>query len=389
VLGEAKHADHPNELIHWDYLHMGEGESGEVYILVIKDDASKFVWLLPCEAADAETTFVCLLDWFPTFGVCRTWISDQGTYFKNTTIAALQHALGAHHHFTTARCPWANGTVEVVMRETLRCCRALLSEWLLQPRERPQVVKIVQIVLNNTPSPALGGVAPVTAMMGLAAMGPSDCIAVPGAMDSVTLESIQATQRQNVVKLQAALEDLHRRVSKTNKATRAAGRATTNNKKGAAMAQFDIGDYVLYADVWQHKRSKLSVKWCGPAQVKATVSNWIFEIENLITGQRREAHASRLKFYADVSLHVSEDLLRHVAHNSEGHVVAELLNARYTPTLKQHEIEVRWRGLSDAEDLWEPATTLLQDVPTVVRTFVKKYGQRSAVRALRKALRID
>jgi len=146
---------------------------------------------------------------------------------------------------------------------------------------------------------------------------------------------------------------------------------------------------VLYADVWQHRRSKLSVKWCGPAQVKATVSNWIFEIENLITGQRREAHASRLKFYADVSLHVSEDLLRHVAHNSEGHVVAELLNARYTPTLKQHEIEVRWRGLSDAEDLWEPATTLLQDVPTVVRTFVKKYGQRSAVRALRKALRID
>ncbi|GMF45863.1 unnamed protein product [Phytophthora fragariaefolia] len=383
------HAERPNELIHWDYLHMGESESGEVYILVIKDDASKFVWLLPCVAADADTTFVCLLDWFATFGVCRTWVSDQGTHFMNTTIAALQHALGAHHHFTTARCPWANGTVEVVMRETLRCCRALLSEWMLQPRYWPRVVKIVQMVLNNTPSQALGGVAPITAMMGLAAMGPSDSIAVPGALDSVTLESIQATQRQNVVKLQTALEDLHRRVSKANKATRAAGRSTMNNKKGAAMAQFDIGDYVLYADVWQHTRSKLRVKWCGPAQVTATVSNWIFEIENLITGQRREAHASRLKFYADASMDVSEHLLRHVAHNSEGHVVAELLNARYNPTLKQHEIELRWRGLSEAEDSLEPAITLLQDVPTVARAFVKKYSQRSAVRALRKAVRLD
>ncbi|GMF56027.1 unnamed protein product [Phytophthora fragariaefolia] len=131
------------------------------------------------------------------------------------------------------------------------------------------------------------------------------------------------------------------------------------------MAQYDIGDYVLYADVWQHTRSMLTVKWCGPAQVTATVSNRIFEIENLITGQRREAHASRLKFYVDASMDVSEDLLRHVAHNSEGHVVEELLNVRYNPTLKQHDIEVRWRGLSEAEGSWEPATTLLQDVPTV------------------------
>ncbi|KAG3206635.1 hypothetical protein PC128_g578 [Phytophthora cactorum] len=160
LLGEAMHAERPNELIHWDYLYMGDSTSGETYVLVIKDDASKFVWLVPCEAADAETTFHCLMVWFSSFGVCRTWVSDQGTHFKNKTIEALQHALGAHHHFTTARCPWANGTVEEVMREMLRCCRALLSEWRLQPREWPRVVKIVQLVLNNTPSPSLGGLAP-------------------------------------------------------------------------------------------------------------------------------------------------------------------------------------------------------------------------------------
>ncbi|KAG3194621.1 hypothetical protein PC128_g9193 [Phytophthora cactorum] len=115
LLGEAMHAERPNELIHWDFLYMGDSTSGETYVLVIKDDASKLVWLVPCEAADAETIFHCLTDWFSIFGVCRTWVSDQGTHFKNKTIEALQHALGAHHHFITARCPWANGTVEVVM----------------------------------------------------------------------------------------------------------------------------------------------------------------------------------------------------------------------------------------------------------------------------------
>ncbi|OWZ02136.1 LOW QUALITY PROTEIN: hypothetical protein PHMEG_00026351, partial [Phytophthora megakarya] len=102
VLGEAMHTDRPNELLDWDFLFMGESDTQREYVLVIKDDASKYVWLLACASADAETTFESLLDWFAAFGVCRAWVSDQGTHFKNKTIEALQHALGAHHHFTTA-----------------------------------------------------------------------------------------------------------------------------------------------------------------------------------------------------------------------------------------------------------------------------------------------
>eukprot|EP00644_Phytophthora_capsici_P008513 jgi/Phyca11/16446/fgenesh1_pg.PHYCAscaffold_20_\ len=142
---------------------------------------------------------------------------------------------------------------------------------------------------------------------------------------------------------------------------------------------FDIGDYVLYADVWQHTRT----------QVTATISNWIFEIQNLITGQRKEAHASRLKFYADESLEVNEELLMHVAHNSEGHVVDTLLKARYNPSAKRHEIKVHWRGLDTVEDSWEPADVLLQDVPTAVKAFVRKHNKQQPVKALRKALHLN
>lgn len=101
-LGEAMHAERPNELIHWDYLFMGASKGDDKYILGIKDDASRFVWFFAVPDATAETTYSCLMEWFATFGVCSTWVSDQGTHFKNEVIKSLQHGLGAHHHFTTA-----------------------------------------------------------------------------------------------------------------------------------------------------------------------------------------------------------------------------------------------------------------------------------------------
>ncbi|KAF4133970.1 hypothetical protein GN958_ATG16815 [Phytophthora infestans] len=41
----------------------------------------------------------------------------------------------------------------------------------------------------------------------------------------------------------------------------------------------------------------------------ATISNWNLEIQNLMTGQRKESHANRLNVYADESLGVNEELL--------------------------------------------------------------------------------
>ena len=68
--GEALHSSEPNGLIHWDFLHMGQTTTGEVYLLVIKDDASKMVWIFSAKAATAAFVKDCLLQWFSVFGVC-------------------------------------------------------------------------------------------------------------------------------------------------------------------------------------------------------------------------------------------------------------------------------------------------------------------------------
>lgn len=214
------------------------------------------------------------------------------------------------------------------MREVLRGCRAILSEWRLQPSEWPRIIKIVQMILNHSPSPSLGGVAPITAMTGLKAMSPMGTFIVPGAIEVTTLTDIKVKQKTNFDTLQRALDNMHRQMKAANERARKRCRHAHDKKRGTAIAQFDVGDVVLYVDVWQHTREKLRVKWCGPAQITSTVSNWIFEIQNLVTGTRKEAHASRLKFYANSSLEVNEDLRLHAAQNSEGHVVDSLLESR-------------------------------------------------------------
>lgn len=74
-------------------------------MLVLKDDISKYVWLRACREATSAVTAELLLDWFAAFDVCYQWVSDQGTHFKAQVVKCPQHALGAHHHFVTARCP--------------------------------------------------------------------------------------------------------------------------------------------------------------------------------------------------------------------------------------------------------------------------------------------
>jgi Integrase zinc binding domain len=71
-LGEAIHADKPNEVLHFDYLYMGPSNKEDQYLLILKDDLSGYVWLTASPSADSETTADALVRWFSSFGVVRT-----------------------------------------------------------------------------------------------------------------------------------------------------------------------------------------------------------------------------------------------------------------------------------------------------------------------------
>jgi hypothetical protein len=376
--GEQLHATKPNEILHWDFLFLEPASDGIKYLLVVKDDASKYVRLFPCKDPDASAVFNCLLDWFAVFGICYTWITDQGSHFKNHVIASLQHALGAHHHFTTARCPWSNGTVEVVNRSVLRVFRALLAEWRMPTSDWTRLTPLVQLVINHTKLDSLNGEAPITCMMGLPAMSPVAPIVVNSDVQVATLSEIQELKAAEFNKLLADLENLHRSVAVVAKKNRGRKRA----KIGAVLPNFDVGDFVLQATIHDTARSKLQVIWKGPSRVLRVLSNWVYEVEDIISKTVKEVHASRLKFYSDGSLNVCEDLMKQIAHSQDGHEVESFGEIRYDQESQAYHIEIKWRGLCEQENTWEPAANLMEDVPKPLTKYLKSRAKDPLVKQL-------
>jgi Integrase core domain len=83
-LGTQLHATKPNEILHFDFLYIGLSRDGKYqYLLLLKNDLSGYLWLVPCRTADAAATVDALTRWFAVFGVVLLWISDSGSHFKN------------------------------------------------------------------------------------------------------------------------------------------------------------------------------------------------------------------------------------------------------------------------------------------------------------------
>ena len=332
--GQALHASLPNEVIHFDYLYMGPSEAGFKYLLLIKDDLSGYLWLVPSEAADASATVDALTLWFAAFGVSQVWVSDQGSHFKNQVMDSVRKVLCSQHHFTTAYSPWANGTIERACREVLRAVRALLSELRLRPDQWPSVSRIVQSVLNNSPSPQRGNIAPLTAFTGRSPDSPLQSLVCVAADQTLPLSEIKARQIMNIKELRSSVDAIHRRAHASASAHRASSRARQNTSQ-ATVANFDIGDFVLVAKREFRGGEKLSLRWRGPYRIVLARSDHVFDVEDLLTKHVVSVHSSRLRFYHDPSLDVTADIQAHLAHQNLGYEVQDLLALRYDSDSKE------------------------------------------------------
>ncbi|OWZ07344.1 Gag-pol Polyprotein [Phytophthora megakarya] len=172
-----------------------------------------------------ENIFESLLEWFASFGVCRVWVSDQGIHFTSKNDRG------------SAAC--ANGTVEVVNRDVLRYHRALLSDWRMQPPEWPCSYSITSIRRSNS---YYGNDGP-------RGHGFKDNFAIPGVTKSATVDEIKSSQQAQVVKVQEALEVMHKQSNRFNTSLRAVARSEHAKKKRTNTEQFDSGGFMLNADV--------------------------------------------------------------------------------------------------------------------------------------------
>ncbi|KAE8958724.1 hypothetical protein PR002_g30774 [Phytophthora rubi] len=66
-----------NELLHMDFLQMGESYGESQYLLVLKDDLSHYCELVACESDNGLVAASAVLDWYKRFGLPETWMSDN------------------------------------------------------------------------------------------------------------------------------------------------------------------------------------------------------------------------------------------------------------------------------------------------------------------------
>lgn len=155
-LSTTTHGTKTNEVIHFDFLFMRPGIVDFKYILVLRDDMSSYLWLVPAKAVNAETAATAIAQWIRVFTIMLIWICDQGSHFKNEVMKKLANEHGIKPKFIVAFSLWVNGTVESCMKHVLAAYRCIQSELKLGPQDWPSAVGMIQTALNEALLERLG-----------------------------------------------------------------------------------------------------------------------------------------------------------------------------------------------------------------------------------------
>jgi transposase InsO family protein len=364
--GETMQANDRNQVLHFDFLEIGLSYNGLKYLLVLKDGLSQYVELVPCASACAAVVIQALLDWFKRFGIVSIWVSDQGSHFKNNVMTELQKRLRSRHHFTTAYCPWANGTVERVNRDILSVLRTLASEMGMPLDSWPLLIPLVQFVLNQTATTDLENLAPIQVFLGMEPTSMMREIFDDRTDVIVHVPTCSDTLRAKYDELQLSLREIRSKI-----VVRKANRRTRNRKsqRGVKMPNFSVGDYVLWSRFEQNKPrtdEKLMVIWKGPYHIVGTVTERVYLIEHLITRKRHQVLANRLKFYHDSSLEVTTELTQHLSCQGIDLDVEAVRAIRFNTSSKIFELEISWLGFEEVENSWESFIPTFRSIPHIV-----------------------
>lgn len=215
----------------------------------------------------------------------------------------------------------------------------------MEMKDWPTIVPLVQANLNHIPVSSLRNKAPIETFTGLPAHSVLNEIALNNGL--CTLDISAARVVKSVEKLRSSLILLHKDIEDQREKQKLLNQ---HQARGEQIVNFEPGDYVLWSRVFKGKPPKignLHVRWIGHFQVISAQLH-SFRIPHLLNGDERDVHASRLKFYSDSSLDVSEEIREHIASQGIILVVKGFLDYRSVGAKNRlYEIMVKWQGLED------------------------------------------
>ena len=169
-------------------------------------------------------------------------------------------------------------------------------------------------------------------------------------------------------------------------------RAARDPKRVAAsagsMPNFEVGDYVLVARVRKlGSAPKLVTTWTGPWRVVSGGSPYVYNVQDIVTGETKEVHVVRMRAYAEASLAVGAEVqgLFEMTKHQREYEIQDILHIREDPlSAGYYKVQVAWVGLDDEDPTWEPVGAMFKGLP---KFLVRKLKQMRLPKCVRNALR--
>ena len=249
--GQAPHGTAPHEVWHMDFVDMVDtSRRGQRYLLVLRDDFSSLVYLVPAESASAETVVDSLRVWAGQWGKPRLLVSDRGSHFTAAVVKDYLSEQGIQQHLSTPNHSQSSGTVEVVHQSVKRTVTALRSHRGWDLDQWDDLIGDVTVALNQRPRRLLGNKSALEICT--ARPPPTDLATAIGAPATpARTDTPSVTEYQDALAdLQEKLAQLHRNVDPVRGAARREPTRSTKKTRGELLTE---GQLVLVTGVKRQK----------------------------------------------------------------------------------------------------------------------------------------
>jgi transposase InsO family protein len=361
-----------------DALEVLETESGFKFVLAFLDCFTRWIELYPLKSLEAQDAARCLIDIIGRYGAPRELLSDRGSQFVNTVIAAVLRSVGSSHVLAMAYSHEENGRIERANREILRHLRAFVmhskvaDDWV---DKLPFVQRImnasVHTVTGYSPAALLFGNA-IDLNRGIFPENPvgssrEEVLPVLGVDSGVEFYSTWVAQR-NEMQLQVleASAELQQAELERHLQSVAPGKVTV----------FDDGTWVLVLprnnSLTGRRRTgdKLAAFWDGPMLVVSHEGN-AYTLHDTVEDKQVARHVTELKPFLFNPTRVDP---REVARIDRREFLIETIIGHRGDIRRKSdlEFEVKWTGYSADYNLWLPWNQLMHTAQ--LREYLARVG---------------
>lgn len=372
-LKEHFHASKRFEIIHMDFLFVNQGKDYK-YVLVIMDDYSNLVKLVPTESCLATDVVKALVSFQAqhSFASHVTFVSDKASYFVSKVLSEFCKLKGIKQKFSIAYHAFTNGSVERINRPILACLRSLLSQHRIAIKDWHHVLEVVELHLNHLSRRKFDNRSPVGVAHNIQEKDIDHGIYPVYLQDEYKIFDCSKAS-QEFDKLAEFFEEWHKKHVDSIKEFR--NRA--NARQFTKYINFSVGDWVMISRPKAKQKSKVLFRWQGPAQVIELVGEHLVKVKFLSKDKIEEVHACRVAFYSSDIEGNEMEIAEQFFYDTDAWEIEKFKDIRFEDGV--FSILTAWKGFTDLDDSWEPLLDLYEQVPSLVINYLTKIGNTEAL----------